>query len=394
MRANEWSRAIASAAADSADQTLLEAENLAIGMAATRYLALVSLTFLLYDMLTTMGTEVKYVWATPWNFGRIAFHFNRLFAPSLQTLQVISLFRFHPSPQFCIITSSIYVWGTCATVVGVMSVLVARVWLLYFRKPWVLVGLLTTGVIVSVPPLLIILVAFRADSHIRENPAPDVIPGCMFSGASKWTWIPYVGSTLYESLLFGLTVYKVYNAEYELPIINRLYRDGTCYYVVVLAANIFTMVGSRIPLASGCATGSGFLGSIMATMCNRILLSTKSFETERRERAQDYSISETIRVPRSRGLARKDSSFWGIIEVDRTTLYIKRLDGDSERGEGDRDSEQWRDAQRAQGFPGSQGGEFHGSQLRVLPVMFVPGGPGLRSGWARRDSEGEIIVAK
>lgn len=40
MRANEWSRAIESVTAESADQTLLlEAENLAIGMAATRYLA-------------------------------------------------------------------------------------------------------------------------------------------------------------------------------------------------------------------------------------------------------------------------------------------------------------------------------------------------------------------
>ncbi|CAE6535473.1 unnamed protein product [Rhizoctonia solani] len=359
---------------DDASLLLEETENLAIGMQATRYLALISLSFLLYDIVSTIDLESKYVWSAPWNFGRIAFHFNRILAPSIQILQIVSLFRFHPSPHFCVITSGIYVWGTCITVAGVMSVLIARVWLLYFRKPWVLIVLLTTGILVSLPPILVILVAFKQDVHINPNPAPDVIPGCLFGGLSKWSWIPYLGSTLYETLLFILTVYKVYTAEYELPIINRLYRDGTYYFVVVLAANIFTMVGSKVPLLSGCATGSGFLGSIMSAMCSRMLLSTKSFESERHERIREQlmSISETIRVPRSR--RNQGSSYWGIIEVDRTTLHIANArDRDSERGEGHL-------------------AESNRSRLATLPVMYVPGGPGLRSGWVRRDSEGEIVV--
>ncbi|CAE6443866.1 unnamed protein product [Rhizoctonia solani] len=255
---------------------LEEVENLVIGMQNTRYLALASLSFLLYDIVSTIGLESKYVWSAPWNFGRVAFHFNRFLAPIIQIVQIVSLFRFHPSPRFCVITSGIYAWGTCIIVVGVMSVLVARVWLLYFRKLWVLVVLLILGVLVSLPPILVILVAFKQDVHANQNPAPDIIPGCLFSGFSKWSWIPYLGSTLYETVLFTLTIYKVYTVEYELPIINRLYRDGTYYFVIVLAANIFTMAGSKSPLISGCATGSGFLGSIMSAMCSRMLLSTKS----------------------------------------------------------------------------------------------------------------------
>ncbi|KAH7341258.1 hypothetical protein B0J17DRAFT_254413 [Rhizoctonia solani] len=227
---------------------LEETENLAIGMQATRYLALASLSFLLYDIVSTIALESKYVWSAPWNFGRAAFHFNRFFAPILQTVHIVSLFRFRPSPEFCVITSGIYVWGTCVIVVGVMSVLVARVWLLYFRKPWILIALLTIGVLVSLPPILVISVAFKHEVHINHNPAPDIIPGCLFAGLSKWSWVPYLGSTLYEILLFVLTVYKVYTVEYELPIINRLYRDGSYYFVVVLVANIFTMVGSKVPL--------------------------------------------------------------------------------------------------------------------------------------------------
>ncbi|CAE7081446.1 unnamed protein product [Rhizoctonia solani] len=255
---------------------LRETENLVIGMQNTRYLALASLSFLLYDILNTISLEKKHVWSTPWNFGRIAFHLNRIFAPTIQIIQIVSLFRFRPSPRFCVITSGIYTWGTCIIVAGVLTVLIARVWLLYFRKPWILVALLSLGALVSLPPILVISVAFKQDVHIYRNPAPDIIPGCLFGGLSKWSWVPYLGSTLYETLLFILTIYKAYTVEYELPIINRLYRDGTYYFVVVLAANIFTMAGSKVRLISGCATGSGFLGSIMSAMCSRMLLSTKS----------------------------------------------------------------------------------------------------------------------
>ncbi|CAE6462280.1 unnamed protein product, partial [Rhizoctonia solani] len=320
---------------------LEETENLVIGMQNTRYLALASISFLLYDIVSTIGLESQYVWSAPWNFGRVAFHFNRLFAPIIQIVQIVSLFRFHPSPRFCVVTSGIYAWGTCIIVAGVMSVLIARVWLLYFRNQptsnFSTFGGLSAGWFRATVPYLFQILNFKhkLEVHVNQNPAPDVIPGCLFDGLSKWSWIPYLGSTLYETLLFGLTVYKVYTAEYELPIINRLYRDGTYYFVVVLAANIFTMAGSQVPLISGCATGSGFLGSIMSAMCSRMLLSTKSFESERHERIREQSMSirETIRVPRFR--RNQNSTYWGIIEVDRTTLYIGNVQGrDGERGEG------------------------------------------------------------
>ncbi|KAJ1308067.1 hypothetical protein OPQ81_002133 [Rhizoctonia solani] len=360
---------------DGGSLQLEEVESLVIGMQVTRYLALASLSFLLYDIVSTINLERKYVWSAPWNFGRVAFHFNRFFAPTIQIVHIISLFRFYPSAQFCITTSGIYAWGTCITVAAVMIVLVARVWLLYFRKPWVLALLIILGVLISLPPILVILVAFKQDVHIKQNPAPDLIPGCLFGGISKWSWVAYLGNTLYETLLFALTIYKVYTVEYELPIINRLYRDGTCYFVVVLGANVFTMVGSKIPLLSGCATGSGFLGSIMSAMCSRMLLSTKSFESERHERIREQlvPISETIRVPRFRQ-NQQGPNYWGIIEVDRTTLHVASdSEWDSERGKG-REVEGYR------------------AQLAPLPVMCVPGGPGLRNGWIRRDSEGEIVL--
>ncbi|GAB1525179.1 hypothetical protein RhiTH_008336 [Rhizoctonia solani] len=118
----------------------------------------------------------------------------------------------------------------------------------------------------------------------------------------------------------------------------------------------------------------------MSAMCSRMLLSTKSFESERHERIREQvmSISETIRVPRFR--RNQDLSYWGIIEVDRTRLHIASSKG--------RDGE----LVMREEVIGIAAEEEAQSQLAPLPVMHIPGGPGLRSGWIRRDSEGEIVV--
>ncbi|KAB5591729.1 transmembrane protein [Ceratobasidium theobromae] len=345
---DKWSRGILTTAYDADISGLEEMENLVIGMQITRYLALASLTILMYDIVSTMSMESKYVWPSPWNFGRIIFHFNRFFAPALQILHLVCKLKFRVSDPRRRLNTLAALFRQNPT----------------SQLPWVLVALLATGLGLSLPPLFFVMFGFKQDVHMRANPAPDVIPGCLFGGLAKWVWIPYVGSTLYETLLFGLTVYRVYMAEYELPIINRLYRDGTYYYVIVLAANLFTMIGTKFPLLSGCATGSGFLGSVMSVMCSRMLLSTKSFETKRHESSQERTMSETIRVPRSHRV--KDATFWGIIEVNRTKLHIHVQDSEQGRGPG--------------------------VQLQALPVMHIPGGPALRNGWARRDSEGEIVT--
>ncbi|GAB1524434.1 hypothetical protein RhiTH_007588 [Rhizoctonia solani] len=43
-------------------------------------LALVSVTFFVLDLFVTFETEIKHVWSSKWGYGRIAFHFNRIWS--------------------------------------------------------------------------------------------------------------------------------------------------------------------------------------------------------------------------------------------------------------------------------------------------------------------------
>lgn len=175
-----------------------------------------------------------------------------------------------------------------------------------------------------------------------------------------------------------------------------VFPDHNTLIVFRVAANLFTMIGTKFPLLSGCATGSGYAPCCpntthliactdsLARSCRSCaaacfslqkvpaftfilpspLTCSPGFETKRHESSQERTMSETIRVPRSHRV--KDATFWGIIEVNRTKLHIHVQDSEQGRGPG--------------------------VQLQALPVMHIPGGPALRNGWARRDSEGEIVT--
>ncbi|KAH7338718.1 hypothetical protein B0J17DRAFT_717163 [Rhizoctonia solani] len=44
----------------------------------TKALGIAAATILIYDIVSTLDTEIKYVWRSNWTFARIAFHLNRL----------------------------------------------------------------------------------------------------------------------------------------------------------------------------------------------------------------------------------------------------------------------------------------------------------------------------
>ncbi|KAJ1302540.1 hypothetical protein OPQ81_002857 [Rhizoctonia solani] len=111
------------------------------------------------------------------------------------------------------------------------------------------------------------------------NPAPDLISACLFT-PNKLAFLPYITGLLYETLLFLLTVFKTWQLsrkQMSTPLMTRLLRDGSSYYVVVLLFGLFTCVGALNPMLAGAAIGSGLLAVVMSCMCSRLILSTRSF---------------------------------------------------------------------------------------------------------------------
>ncbi|KAF8598375.1 hypothetical protein BDV93DRAFT_609891 [Ceratobasidium sp. AG-I] len=139
-------------------------------------------------------------------------------------------------------------------------------------------GLLAGCTAIAIPALVILQMSISGQDII-PNPAPDLITACHFT-SNGLSFVPYIASIGYETVIFFLTLYKTWQLSKEhmsTPLMTRLFRDGSSYYFVVLAAMVFTCLGSLNSRIASAAIGSGHLVAVMASMCSRLILSTRSF---------------------------------------------------------------------------------------------------------------------
>ncbi|ELU40249.1 hypothetical protein AG1IA_05724 [Rhizoctonia solani AG-1 IA] len=156
---------------------------------------------------------------------------------------------------------------------------------------WFLVGILASFLVITVPSIII------HEVSLMDCPAPDVITACLFT-SNKLAFLPYITGLIYETLIFGLTVFKTWQLsrkQMSTPLMTRLLTDGSCYYLVVLFFGLFSCVGALIPEVAGAAIGSGALSVVMSCMCSRLILSTRSFYDD----INESSSSELETLPRA-----------------------------------------------------------------------------------------------
>ncbi|KAG8741093.1 hypothetical protein FRC10_003334, partial [Ceratobasidium sp. 414] len=119
----------------------------------------VSCTFLVYDILITTPNEIRYVWGSRWSFARMAFHFNRVWAPvmltnlsrSQTTKTGIKRYFYTISVPSCLSILSFYIYGTIIAMLvatselwfprifrelelNTIGVLITRIWAIYELK--------------------------------------------------------------------------------------------------------------------------------------------------------------------------------------------------------------------------------------------------------------------
>ncbi|CAE6489713.1 unnamed protein product [Rhizoctonia solani] len=201
-------------------------------------------------------------------------------------------------PQTCIIISLFYIYGSVVAMLIVSSVLIVRIWVIYDRKLWVLIVVCMGCLVVSIPSLVLLQVQAQR-KNLVSNPAPDFITGCIFK-SNPLSVIPYIAPFIYETMLFGMTVYKTWKlsqGHMATPIVARLMRDGSNYYFVVIGTLIFVGLGSLSPTLSPAVNGSGIFLAMLSSMCSRLILSTRSFYNDAKV-TDDFLEMETI--PRSK----------------------------------------------------------------------------------------------
>jgi len=232
-----------------------------------QYSCLACITFLYYDHMITFPTEVDLIWRHKFSFVTVLFLLNR-YAAFLGYLPII-VFIFNlpigPHSDLCSGYGFFPPLLNCFSQVIILTLLVMRCYALYQRKLWIL--------LITVPPALAIIGVslWLAVKNGAESIQFGGLSACVLTtssgvsdtgkvnvGTSQGSTLQLspTGSTtapvwllppvIFDMIVFGLTIIKTYRLNktqkaigIHSELVNLLMRDGSIYFAIMVAANLF-----------------------------------------------------------------------------------------------------------------------------------------------------------
>ncbi|CAE6357443.1 unnamed protein product [Rhizoctonia solani] len=112
-----------------------------------------------------------------------------------------------------------------------------------------------------------------------SNPLPGVLEGCLVILPTN-IWLAYLSGVLYESLVFGLLVWRIYrlsNGVGLTPLLMQLLKHGASFFAVNFGLMLISCVGSGYSKTIIVVNVSGVLTALSSIMCSRIFFSMYQF---------------------------------------------------------------------------------------------------------------------
>ncbi|KAJ7358532.1 hypothetical protein DFH08DRAFT_953664 [Mycena albidolilacea] len=245
------------------------------------YLHICGITFLFWDHILTLGTEIRFLWNRRKFVSAYSFFIIRYFAVASNIPGVIFLVVSIPPKSFVVVNHSCLLWTFLYAVVILMVqwlvcvIMILRMYALYGRSKRVL------GVLVVLGAICTGVAVWNAQG--QHGTTITILPGCHphFSTATSYH-LAAAWATLFvfDTVIFGMTIYNGWCARRCLgprstvSFQTIIVRDGALYFgVMVLAnlANILTFIArtNTSVLPGSLAT---FASCISITMMMRLML--------------------------------------------------------------------------------------------------------------------------
>ncbi|KAN0136075.1 hypothetical protein V8E53_005935 [Lactarius tabidus] len=273
------------------------------------------LAILYYDYALTFAREVEYFWPNPYRSGSwvsAVFFLNRYIAILGHIPILVSLIpgkSCEPQNAWQAHHYSGYFGMFLQLLVAVLSTM--RVYALYNKNNLVLL-VLTALAVSSVVVGFIAIATESGDMVIR--PLPPVTPVCHTSlGLSdeggRFLSTAWGILLVFDVTVFGLTLYKATKVGYNIPLIQRLVRDGSLYFVVLFFVNLANILTLQLAPTLLKNSATPLTNVLSVTLISRLMLRLRSDRTQlghhhhsrRTGRTTDSRFNSSLSEP---------SSFW------------------------------------------------------------------------------------
>ncbi|KZV61183.1 hypothetical protein PENSPDRAFT_619342 [Peniophora sp. CONT] len=247
-----------------------EAIELTMASRIPLFTSVASLTWVLHDYLATVGDEVRYVWPSRWNVGKILFFWNRYYTILLvafDAAQIHSFSKFRPSLYDCVLVDILTrVFGALG-LWPIEIIMQLRIYALFNRsKPIAVFN--ATLFMASIIAFCVILAHNVGELSAKISFAKALpIPSCPIVHV-ELEWAQWVPPTAYEGVLFSFTLWRAsmtlaaklretkghvtFKENVAMPTLHSLLvQDNLLYFLGICGLLIFNNVmstsASRIP---------------------------------------------------------------------------------------------------------------------------------------------------
>ncbi|KAG8725829.1 hypothetical protein FRC12_024002 [Ceratobasidium sp. 428] len=128
-----------------------------------------------------------------------------------------------------------------------------------------------------------------------NNPAPSIFTNGCVAILPPTMWKIYVVPLIYDSILFVMTVRRVWvlSKEYgSTPLMTRLAENGALHTGVLVVLMMFACAGSRTESIKIASNGSGILGAMSSVVCSRIIFSLHTLADREKQQSLPATADE------------------------------------------------------------------------------------------------------
>ncbi|THH13779.1 hypothetical protein EW146_g6477 [Bondarzewia mesenterica] len=213
-----------------------------------QFVNICAFTIFVYDYILTFESEVKYIWKSKWSWAKIAFFATR-YPAFVEGVIVIDLqFSLNSSAERCKILFFVTGWMFMFGVVAAEAIIMLRTWAIWHRDKRVGLILLILFVTTFAPACFFVN-EFLISLHFIPIKVLDPLTdgrGCFITQSSKIVATAYAYLIGFDTVVVALTLLKAHELKYFfLPhskLLQTLYRDGTLYYITLLACSVISIV--------------------------------------------------------------------------------------------------------------------------------------------------------
>ncbi|KAG8800384.1 hypothetical protein FRB91_000585 [Serendipita sp. 411] len=219
----------------------------------TRWFSAIALSLICYDNLLTLSDEVDFLWPKRWSSIKVLLHLNRLVSLCFISANAYTLVGTNGpiSNTSCEIVLVSTGCGAYLSFSMCNWILLARTQAVLCHRPLGNRLLLAYYIVsYSITGILVVHTSVTLHGKIFYSPTLDVCGIAMRPSTMGFIWL---APLIFETTTFLLTIRKLYeNAaeEYALgsKLFMTLYRDGVCYYLVIIGMWLLMLASHEIGL--------------------------------------------------------------------------------------------------------------------------------------------------